>query len=224
MSVWFGSIVRRLRSRAAACAVAMIGVLAVVAPAPAAAEPAAVEPAVAAPAGTECREVTVPVTIAGQTGPIAGTLCVPPGATTVQVLVHGLSYGRYYWDLPYQHETYSYVQDAGQAGYATLAIDRLGIGESWHPASALVTYDSNANAVHQVVQAARGGDLGSQFEKVVLVGHSLGSVIGYLEAGTYQDVDAAVFTGGGHRADNLERTAPVSNAAILDFIDRHVGT
>ena len=41
-------------------------------------------------------EVQVPVSVPGGSGPIAGTLCRPPGATTVQHLVHGYTYGRYY--------------------------------------------------------------------------------------------------------------------------------
>jgi hypothetical protein len=49
---------------------------------------------------TRCRNVSIPVSAAGQTSNIAGTLCVPPGATSVQLLVPGWTYGRYYWDFP----------------------------------------------------------------------------------------------------------------------------
>lgn len=187
----------------------MVGLVGVVVPTAMASEPG----------GAGCREVTIPITIAGQSGPISGTLCGPRDATTIQVLVHGLSYGRYYWDLPYQPDRYSYPRLANQRGYATLAIDRLGIGKSWHPLSALVTYDSNASAVHQVIQAVRAGRLGARFEKVVLIGHSLGSVIAYQEAGTYQDVDAVVFTGAAHLVDpvNVVRKVRLNSIpAILD--------
>jgi pimeloyl-ACP methyl ester carboxylesterase len=50
------------------------------------------------------------------------------------------------------------------------------------------------------VQALRNGSLGYQFKKVVLVGHSIGSLIDWVEAGTYQDVDAVVATAATHQA------------------------
>lgn len=166
-----------------------------------------------------CRDISVRVTIAGQSGPIAGTLCGPEDATKIQLLVHGLSYGRYYWDLPYEPDRYSYPKAANKRGYATLAIDRLGIGESWHPVSPLVNYDNNTSAVHQVIQAARRGDLGRRFDKVVLVGHSLGSVIAYNEAGTYQDVDALVFTGAAHGADVVDVARKIRLNSIPALLD-----
>jgi hypothetical protein len=105
-------------------------------------------------AATKCSELRVPVSVPGGSGPIAGTLCQPPGATTVQLLVHGYTYGRYYWAMPQVTETYSYAWGANLAGYATFALDRIGIGASWHPPSPLITYDSNVSAVHQVVRCA----------------------------------------------------------------------
>lgn len=192
-----------------ACAAAVVGLVGSVAPVAMASEPG----------GTNCRDVTVPITLAGQSGPIAGTLCGPEDAKTIQVLVHGLSYARYYWDLPYQPDRYSYPRAANKRGYATLAIDRLGIGNSWHPASPLITYDNNASAVHQVIQAVRGGQLGTRFDKVVLVGHSLGTVIAYNEAGTYQDVDAVVFTGAAHLADAPNIATKVRLNTIPAFLD-----
>jgi pimeloyl-ACP methyl ester carboxylesterase len=150
-------------------------------------------------AATQCSEVRVPISVPGGSGPIAGTLCRPPGATTVQLLVPGYSYGRYYWAMPQLTETYSYARRANLAGYATLAIDRIGIGASWHPPSPVITYDSNVSAVHQVVQALRRGTLGAAYRKVVLAGHSYGAVMALLEAGTYHDVDALILNAGGHR-------------------------
>src|SRR5262249_16938746 len=67
---------------------------------------------------------------------MAGTLCHPENAPmphTVQLLVHGATYTRAVWDWPQNPSTYSYVQAAVNAGYATFAVDRLGHGESTHP-------------------------------------------------------------------------------------------
>lgn len=152
-------------------------------------------------AQTTCKPVTVPVTVGGLTGPMSGTLCVPAGATTLQILVHGHTYNRHFWDSPYEPDTYSYVQDMNEAGYATLAIDRLGVGQSFRPPSALVTYDSTVDTTHAFVSAARGGDFGTTFSDVVLVGHSMGTGIIYGVAGKYQDTDALVVVGGGHEVD-----------------------
>ncbi|WP_226352195.1 MULTISPECIES: alpha/beta hydrolase [unclassified Pseudonocardia] len=177
-----------------------------------------VVPALAAPA-TDCREVRVPVRVVGGAGDIAGTLCAPAGASVLQVLVHGYTYGRYYWDLPYQPETYSYVDRSTAAGIATLNIDRIGTGDSFHPLGATLTYDNHADAVHQVVRAARAGELGRAFEHIVLVGHSYGSVTAYLEAGRYQDVDALIVTGAGHQLNAVTLAKDVAANSIPVALD-----
>lgn len=146
---------------------------------------------------TTCRDVSVPVSAAGQSGFIAGTLCSPPNATAIQLLIHGWTYDRNYWDLPYQPDTYSYVRAANRDGYATLDIDRLGDGRSSHPLSAFDTFYADVSTVHQVIHALRAGQFGS-FQKVVEVGHSLGSLVTLTEAGLYKDVDAIVTTGIAH--------------------------
>jgi pimeloyl-ACP methyl ester carboxylesterase len=152
----------------------------------------------AAPAATTCTNVTVPVSAAGQAATITGTLCIPTGATTVQILVHGWSYARYYWDMPYQPDTYSYVRAANRRGYATLNIDRLGDGQSTHPLSAFDNFYADVSTVHQVITALREGRLGTHFPKVIEVGHSLGGIVAMAEAGLYKDVDAIIPTGIAH--------------------------
>lgn len=168
-----------------------------------------------------CTDVRFPVTISdGSVGPIAGRLCVPAGATSIQLLLHGYTYGQYYWDLPFQPSTYSYVNVANQAGYATLNIDRLGVGDSYHPPSVLVTLENNASAVQQVIQALRSGQLdGTAFKKVVLVGHSYGSLTAFLAAGRFQDIDALVVTGASHQMNVVNITTGIvaqSGPATLD--------
>lgn len=172
-------------------------------------------------ASPTCTDVRVPVTISdGSSGPIAGRLCVPAGATSVQLLLHGFTYGRYYWDLPYQPENYSYVAAANRAGYATLSIDRLGVGDSYHPFSTLVTLDNEASAVHQVIRALRSGLLGgTAFQRVVLVGHSYGSQIAFVTAGRYQNVEALVATGASHQinvVNIITRLGAQTEPATLD--------
>ncbi|MGW2634915.1 alpha/beta hydrolase [Streptomyces chattanoogensis] len=168
------------------CALGLAALLAVAVPSGA---------AQAAPAS--CQGADIPVTgVVSAT--MHGTLCVPAGGTadTVMVLVPGGTYNHTYWDFPYQPQTYNFRQAMNDAGYATFVVDRLGTGASSRPPSALVTASVQAGAVHQVIQALRDGRIGgTDFHKVILGGHSLGSLISVIEAGTYNDADAVVLTG-----------------------------
>jgi pimeloyl-ACP methyl ester carboxylesterase len=161
-----------------------------------------------------CRDVTIPVSLTG-TGPttqhLYGRLCTPPAATTLQVLVSGITYDHTYWDLPgpsADPARYSYVAHANAAGFATLALDRIGIGRSSHPSGLLVTIDSDAATTHQAIQAIRRDG----FRKVVLVGHSYGSWTTWYEASRYHDVDAVVLSGVSH---GVNLTAPIRLAPLL---------
>ncbi len=155
----------------------------------------------AAAHASTCTSVKLPVALsqgAAKTNIAAGQLCRPshpgPRASTVQLLIHGATYGKTYWDWPQQR--YSYVRTALAAGYSTLAVDRLGVGETSRPASELVDSAANAFVLHQWIGALRAGlTHGGGFERVVSVGHSLGSALAVEEARTYHDVDALVLSG-----------------------------
>jgi len=157
-------------------------------------------PAQAQADGASCQDVNIPVHLLGLLPEtMHGRLCEPAGgARTVQVLVPGATYNSVYWDPTLTPETRSYRLAMNQAGYATLALDRLGTGASSTPPSALLTAFTEADVVHQVIQAIRRGEVGPQFDKVILGGHSLGSAITVLEAGTYHDVDGVLITGLAH--------------------------
>lgn len=158
-----------------------------------------------AEAATTCRSVSL--TVSGG-WVVNGQLCAPAGASTVLLLQHGATYSSGYWDFGVQPERYSFVDFANARGLATLNIDRLGNGTSSHPAPELVTTTAHADIAHQFVQGLRSGQFGQSFDRVVLVGHSLGSVIAVAEAGTYHDVDAVVLTALSHT---------VGTAFVTDF-------
>jgi pimeloyl-ACP methyl ester carboxylesterase len=164
-----------------------------------------------------CGDRRVPVSLAPGHAPdhapdqfIHGRLChranIP--AEAVQLLVPGLTYNSGYWDVPGHAGRYSYVRRAAAAGYATFAVDALGTGLSSHPQSAQVTVTSSAYTLHQVITALR-----SRFRRVVLVGHSQGSITGLVEAARYRDVDAVVASGTLH-AVNADTQAAYGNAYI----------
>jgi pimeloyl-ACP methyl ester carboxylesterase len=146
-----------------------------------------------------CRQVTKTVSVQGVgEQQLGGTLCRPAGVATatVHLLLSGGTYNSVYWDYPYRPERYSYVRYATAQGDATLALDRLGVGASDRPPGTLLTPQMQAEAIHQVVQGLRAGTIGAAtVERVVLVGHSYGSILALLEAGTYRDVDAVIVTG-----------------------------
>lgn len=170
-------------------------------------------------ADTTCQNVTYPVSLAGTPQTMAATLCVPTGAHTIQVLVPGGLYNRSYWDITVDPAVRSFRLAMNNAGYATLAVDRLGAGDSSTPPSALLTAIAQANAVHQVI-----GTLRPQFSKVMLGGHSLGSAIAVIEAGTYHDVDGVLVTAMGHHLNALgvAAIATTFTPAMLDpaFVNR----
>jgi pimeloyl-ACP methyl ester carboxylesterase len=82
------------------------------------------------------------------------------------------------------------------AGYATFDVERLGYGLSTHPDSTLMTLPNETEALRQVVEKLRNGAIGGRaFSRVIWVGHSLGTLYGWLEAAVADDVDAFVLTG-----------------------------
>ncbi|WP_410586653.1 alpha/beta hydrolase [Amycolatopsis sp. lyj-23] len=169
--------------------------------------------------GASCRDLYFPVTLVALPQTMHGTLCVPAGgAGTVQVLVPGGTYNSSYWDIGYQPEIRSYRLAMNNAGYATLALDRLGTGGSTTPPSAVLTTITEAAVVHQVIQAVRSGARGPGFGKVILAGHSFGSGTASIEAGTFHDVDAVLVTGLAHRL-NVTGTTAVFAATYPALLD-----
>jgi pimeloyl-ACP methyl ester carboxylesterase len=166
-----------------------------------------------------CQNLTFRLAAAPGSAPsqsISGTLCTPggnPHTTRVDVLVHGASYNRSYWDWPIQPTAYSYVQGTLQSGRATFAYDRLGAGQSSHPLSTLVTTSADAYILHEVIGQLRA----SGFSTVDVVGHSFGSVVAVDEAAAFHDVDGLVVTGLLHsQGPGLATVAATFHPADLD--------
>lgn len=132
---------------------------------------------------------------------IYGELCHPATGPshTVQLLISGVSYSHLYWDWPQTPGLYSAVSYFTGEGYSTFNIDRIGIGNSSHPASSSVTLQSNAYIVHELVGRLKAGTIGGvTFSRVILVGHSFGSYVSISEETSYHDVDGIVLTGYTH--------------------------
>jgi pimeloyl-ACP methyl ester carboxylesterase len=156
-----------------------------------------------ASAAVSCQDVSYPVRI-GLTPLVttletmAARLCVPQGATTVQVLIPGGTYDRSYWDIGFEPSIHSFTQAQNKAGFATLALDRIGTGRSSKPLSTFVTASTQASAVHQVIQTLK-----PRFTKVIVAGHSIGSAMALIEAGTWHDVDGVLVTAFTHKMNYI---------------------
>ncbi|MBD2536136.1 alpha/beta hydrolase [Nostoc flagelliforme FACHB-838] len=153
-------------------------------------------PAAASDRRTICKQIKQVVSLIEGQPPnyeVVGELCYKPNhKNVVHLLISGATYGSVYWDFPLHPQRYSYVRALTNVGYATLNLERIGIGKSDRPIGSEVTMQANAFVVHQIVQALRDGRLG-EFSKIILVGHSLGSGVAILAA-QYNDVDGLILT------------------------------
>lgn len=154
-----------------------------------------------AAAGAACQDVHIAVSLTPggvRDQRVYGELCTPAGThpRVIQVLVHGTTYDHGYWDLPGFGSRYSYVRHTVARGYAALAIDRIGVGRSSHPLSALTTFDADVETLHQVVRAVRSpGFPGGAYPRVVLVGHSFGTLVAESELSEHHDAEGIIATG-----------------------------
>ncbi|KAK3068261.1 hypothetical protein LTR53_014320 [Teratosphaeriaceae sp. CCFEE 6253] len=144
-----------------------------------------------------------------QTFSIATQLCVPAhGAKKdhLQILTHGHFANHKYWDVRVQPEEYSQVESLLAAGYSVLNYDRLTVGDSERPdAYAVAQTQVEVEILRHLVLMARDGRLlhlapapapTTQFNKIIVVGHSYGSKLTLALLAQYSAlVDAAIING-----------------------------
>jgi pimeloyl-ACP methyl ester carboxylesterase len=141
------------------------------------------------------------------------TLSIPSRAQAVQLLVHGATQNKFYWSAfgpvgaGYEEERYSWVDFARSRGHHTLAIDRLGVGNSSHPDPNFVRLPLESDITSQIIQQLR-----KRFDNVVLVGHSVASLmINYLLVQEPDVADAVMLTGYVHAFG-------VTNTSVQQFV------
>jgi pimeloyl-ACP methyl ester carboxylesterase len=178
-------------------------------------------PAAAGDSSVRCAERVLPVSLAPgrpASHEITGVLCATraelrPGAP-VQLLIHGGTYNRSYWDFgTFDGREYSFARRVAAAGFATFAInsigtypiDQPGALTRRPPASADVTLDTIAHVVHQVVLGLKGEPGGTpiggipRFGNVIAVGHSAGTLASWQVALSYpSDFAGLIATGLAH--------------------------
>lgn len=160
-----------------------------------------------------CAQVPVPVALSpGQPKKqnISGTFCYPfnpDRSRSIDILVHGATYDRTYWDSAFNFPQYSYVNRTLQAGRAVFYYDRLGLGKSTPLPSTSVTMYADAYVLHQLIQHFQPA-----FRTTNVIGHSYGSRIASLEASEYNDATRLILT------DNLHSVGPVlANGLIKQY-------
>lgn len=130
---------------------------------------------------------------------LSGWLTVPddPRRDELHVLVHGAGADHRYWDWPMDPHRYSYVSWAAEHGIATLNLDRVGCGHSSRPPGNEVTVGAQADGIAAIITALRAGQIASVpwFSRMVLIGHSIGSVICGTSVADHGGPDALVLTG-----------------------------
>jgi pimeloyl-ACP methyl ester carboxylesterase len=88
---------------------------------------------------------------------------------------------------------HNYAEEMAKRGHVSIAVDRLGYGNSDKPDGLATCFGSEADVAHQMVQALKSGSytLGTgkatKFAKVFTSGSSVGALIANIEAYTYSD-------------------------------------
>lgn len=110
-------------------------------------------------------------------------IAYPSRSHSIQLLVHGGTYSKDYWSglgYPgYQPATYSWINYASHIGWPTLSIDSLGVDGSadLDPVN-VIQIPLEAAIVNDIILGLKNGHiLPRRYQKVVLIGHSFGSVV-----------------------------------------------
>ncbi len=120
-------------------------------------------------------------------------------APRVNVLVHDLAAGAWFWNLR-RHPAYDYAGRLADRGETSLVLDRLGYGSNPLADGTATCLGAQAQVLHQVVQHLRSGLY--EFSKgsaatpaahhVVTHGHGVGAAVAQLEAAEFDDVAGLV--------------------------------
>ncbi|TFK22243.1 alpha/beta-hydrolase [Coprinopsis marcescibilis] len=127
-------------------------------------------------------------------------LCIPQtqdAHKTVELAVHGIGFDHTYWTFGGPGSKYNYVDAALASGHAILVYDRLGVGLSDKPDGIKeVQTATEVEIAAQLGLHLKSRPSGQQFNRVVAVGHSYGSVQLIGVASNHGNLfDATVLTG-----------------------------
>lgn len=112
----------------------------------------------------------------GTFGPVSGLVGRAASGTgrrpDLLVAIHGGTYTSRYFDVP----GHSLIERANAAGFDVLALDRPGYGETERLEDGPAMLDRNASRISQFLPEVLS-ELDLSFDRIVLIGHSMGGVI-----------------------------------------------
>ncbi|CAI6332917.1 unnamed protein product [Periconia digitata] len=134
---------------------------------------------------------------------LSGTFCEPVVKNgdkhhTVLLATHGGGYDRRYWASSFRPDEYNFVQFALECGYSVFYYDRLGTGKSQIVSGYDVQSGNHIELLAKIAQGLRKGKYatGKAAKKIVLVGHSLGSIFSFGAVTKYPEIaEGLVLTG-----------------------------
>ncbi|PPQ76378.1 hypothetical protein CVT26_015386 [Gymnopilus dilepis] len=151
-------------------------------------------------------------------------LCLPPKgkADILEFAVHGINYDHNYWNFGGEGSPYNYVDAAVGAGHAIFIYDRLGTGQSSRPDGIKeVQEDTEVEVAAQLIRYIKGGKTGHEFQQVIGIGHSFGSIQLNVIAARYPELlNATILTGFSPYTGTLN-TAIVSFGLTIASIQNH---
>ncbi|KAH8660715.1 hypothetical protein BGZ60DRAFT_344848, partial [Tricladium varicosporioides] len=115
------------------------------------------------------------------------TVNVEGRGDTIQLLLHGVAYTKSYWSgIGFPHPNfeseYSWTAHANSQGYASIAMDNLGNGDSSHPDPLnIVQSPLQLAIIKQIITSLRTGSLpliSKPYKKIIFGTHSYGSILG----------------------------------------------
>jgi pimeloyl-ACP methyl ester carboxylesterase len=128
---------------------------------------------------------------------VRGTLVAPRAALdsgdAATLYLHAVTWGAYYWNLDI--EGYDYARQMAERGHVSVAVDRLGYGDSDRPPGKDTCFGSEADVAGQMVDALRTGDYRldgeepTAFDKVFIAGSSVGGMTAQITAYSFGNVD-----------------------------------
>ena len=138
--------------------------------------------------------------------------------STLQVLVHGWTYNHRYWD-PYgaAKPGRSYARFMAKKGYIVLALDLLGTGASSVPNGDILNFTESVSSLGQVLTPIRSQQRLQKYliQHIALVGHSGGTILSVLTAGTLPHItDFLIATGWSYAPHQVPFTPEIIDAAL----------
>jgi pimeloyl-ACP methyl ester carboxylesterase len=126
-------------------------------------------------------------------GVVVGPKNAIQAADAATLYLHAVTWTSDYFNL--NIPGHNYAQEMAKKGHVSIAVDRLGYGNSDKPAGDGTCFGSAADVAHQMVDALKSGSYtltgakAASYKKVFISGSSVGGLIANIVAYTFHDVD-----------------------------------